>query len=327
MTTRDDRIRRLKELAGEPPSPAGAAEIQKALGTTHNHVVAAAAGAAGAWGNDSFAPASFAAHLLAAYERFMESPVKSDPACAAKLAIVEALHKMERAEYALYLRGAKHVQFEPVFGGQEDTAPVLRVRSAQALAELGYADADFILVDLLNDREPAARRGAVQIAGARGGRTDAIMLRMAALSETKEPEVAGSSLEWLMKLDPRGSLEFVKRFLRDRRPEVIEAAALALGESRLPEAFDLLLQGWEESLHDHIRELYILPMAVHRSEESFAHLLGVVRDERTVLAVRAVDSLGIFRSDDARAAKVREAARGRVETEVARAVEETFGGG
>src|SRR6266566_3450965 len=73
--------------------------------------------------------------LLAALDRFFLDPVKSDPQCWAKNALVQALATLGHEEAAVFVRGLRHIQMEPVWGGQEDTAAALRGNSALALVQ------------------------------------------------------------------------------------------------------------------------------------------------------------------------------------------------
>src|SRR3954470_14911892 len=60
------------------------------------------------------------ADLLAAYARFLQDPVKRDPNCFAKAAIVRALVALECRDARFYLDGVRYVQLEPVWGGTAD---------------------------------------------------------------------------------------------------------------------------------------------------------------------------------------------------------------
>src|SRR5947209_19632683 len=58
--------------------------------------------------------------LLAAFERLFDDAVKRDPQCWGKTAIAKALRDMDHTDGAPFLRGARWVQFEPVWAGQAD---------------------------------------------------------------------------------------------------------------------------------------------------------------------------------------------------------------
>ena len=68
-----------------------------------------------------------------AFDRFLVEPLKNDKLCRAKIAIVQALDKIEHGRQKVFERAAGHVQLEPVFGGREDTAAALRGAALFAL--------------------------------------------------------------------------------------------------------------------------------------------------------------------------------------------------
>src|SRR3954454_7598455 len=64
--------------------------------------------------------------LIATFHRLLAEDYKSDPGCSAKLAIVKALDAIESRADAVFVSGVHHVQPEPSWGGQSDTAGELR---------------------------------------------------------------------------------------------------------------------------------------------------------------------------------------------------------
>ena len=125
----DDKLAAVKALRDRDPSPEVTAELRKALADKSNLVVAAAAAIAGDQRLAELAPA-----LEAAFDPFLVDPLKTDKLCRAKLAIVEALDKLEHTRADVFRKAARHVQMEPVWGGSEDTAPPLRAAALLALA-------------------------------------------------------------------------------------------------------------------------------------------------------------------------------------------------
>src|SRR5438045_2800605 len=127
----DDKLAAIRELRGQTLSPEQIAILRKRISDRSNLVVAAAATIAG---QDSLVELSN--DLEAAFGRFLVSPLKDDKLCRAKIAVVEALDKMEHQKTEVFLRAARHVQFEPVWGGTEDSAPPLRAAALVALARV-----------------------------------------------------------------------------------------------------------------------------------------------------------------------------------------------
>src|SRR5207253_2656163 len=132
--------------------------LRKALKERNNFLVAKAAGIAGDLGLQELVP-----DLLAAFDRFLANAVKSDPQCWAKNAIVKALKDLGHDDAAVFIRGMRHVQLEPVWGDVSDTAANLRGACAIALTGCVLDKITLLthLIDLLADPEKPARIDAV----------------------------------------------------------------------------------------------------------------------------------------------------------------------
>src|SRR4030095_2407206 len=103
--------------------------------------------------------------LLAALARLFEDPVKTDPKCWGKTAIIRALAKLDYSESPPFLRASRHIQMEPVWGGQEDAAISLRATAILALvqcADLSRAQILRHLVDGFADSSEKVRIEAVR---------------------------------------------------------------------------------------------------------------------------------------------------------------------
>lgn len=112
---------------------------------------------------------------------------------------------------------------------------------------------------------------------------------------------------------------------RRKGPAADEAAALALGESRLPAAFEAL-RDWSREVAGTPRErVAFLALASLRREEAIDYLLEVVRGGALRSAARAVEALGLYRGDGALRARVEDAARSRAEQALGEAVTKAFG--
>ena len=113
MATRaslDDKLAALRELRGQALTPEQKTELRKRIGDRSNLVVAAAATIAG-----ENALVELAKDLEAAFDRFLVNPLKDDKLCRAKIAVVQALDKMEHQDPAVFLKAARYVQIEPVW--------------------------------------------------------------------------------------------------------------------------------------------------------------------------------------------------------------------
>src|SRR5262249_35103724 len=139
------KLAQLRELRGQSPSPKLIDELRTALRDASNLVVSETAEIAG-----EARLMDLNSALVEAYERFLIDAERKDKLCRAKIAIVEALNKMEYDDAEFYLRGIHYVQSEPAYGGPVDTAVPIRVASAFALVHLRHRDIFALLVDMLS---------------------------------------------------------------------------------------------------------------------------------------------------------------------------------
>ena len=245
-----------------------------------------------------------------AFTRLCERPAERDPGCRGKIAIAKALRALDAWEDEVFVPGVSLAQHEPVWGGKEDTAAELRAECAMAFAHSGREDALDVLADLLADTERAARAGAAQALGDTGRPDAAALLRYKVRVGDPEPDVVATCLESILALSPRLSLPFFATLLKGR-DERAEAAALALGSSRLAAARPLLLAFCEEATADARERTGYLALALLRDDAANDHLLEVVRDGESPDAVAAARALATFRDDARLAARLRAAAEGR----------------
>jgi HEAT repeat protein len=278
-------------------------ELRRALAGRSAHVAAKAAQIAGECELESVV-----SDLVAAFERFLDNPVKSDPQCVAKAAIVEALQRMAACEPGVYLRGIGHVQLEPVWGGRADSAAGLRGVSAFGLVAMAYRDALTPLAELLADPEPRARVAAARAIGAREDESGIPLLRLKALVGDEDPEVVSECFSALLSLGGGESVEFVARFLDHAAEETRESAALALGSSRRAEALAVLRRSFEQSPGEPRRRTALLAISMLKRDEALEFLLALVAEAPGPTARLALEALALHRYDDALVVRVRAAA-------------------
>lgn len=266
-----------------------------------NHVVAAAAATAERMEAGALAP-----DLVEAFERLMRDPAKLDQGCKAMVAIVQALVQMEDPAAKVYFAGIRHVQKEGSFGPPVDVAAPLRGLCARGLARMGHPEALLECVTLLADPETAARAGAIRAIADAGRPEGVLLLRLKALLGDKETEVTGECFGALLSVDPVGSVEFVAKFLNSGAEEIAEQAALALGESRLPAAFDVLREAWERGGLAEQRRTLLVAIAMLRIDQALEFLLERLRSESGPVAADALAGLAFYSRDEAVLARVEE---------------------
>jgi len=294
VSSLEEQLDRLAELRGQAPSPEGWAEAAKALGSKMNLVAAKAARIIGEWGEQR--GAELMPELVAAFDRFMVKPEAGDKRCAAKIEILKALCKLQYPSPSLFRRAMRHIQMEPSWGGPVDTAAEVRALGAMGLAQTDYTEVQEEIVPLLFDTERDTRIGAVRaiaVAGLPGG---ALLLRVKALGGD-DPEVLGECFAALLRVEPAKSLEFVAKFLEHGDAAIAEAAALALGDSRMEAAFAVLRDAFDRSHAMPVRRTLLVALALLRRESAIDYLVDLVRDGAQQASADALEALAMYEKD------------------------------
>src|ERR1700726_2784241 len=176
------------DLLRQLPREACIEPLRKALTHRNNFVVAKAADLVRQFQLTQLVP-----ELLIAFDRFFEDPVKTDPQCWAKNALSRALAAFEHHDAAVFLRGMKHIQPEPSWGGSSDSAGTLRATCALALVQCrSLLEADLLahLVELLADKDKTVRVEVVRAIEQVGSPSAALLLRLRAIlgSSPRKPD-------------------------------------------------------------------------------------------------------------------------------------------
>jgi HEAT repeat protein len=261
--------------------------------------------------------------LVAAFQRFMSDPARTDKGCLAKVAVVEALLAAGDPEPELLRSGLRHVQLEPTWGGQTDTAAPLRALCALGLVQVG---ADGVLDDLavlLADPDADARLGAARALAACGALATPL-LRFKALAGDDQPLVSAECLSGLMSVAPDGSFDFVAALIDPSRPELAANAAMALAESRDPRAYEVLRGKWDDALFPEFRQGLLLPIGLTRHEEAPDFLLSVLESGDLAAGTGAIAALAIYKGHPGVRARAEEAIRGTHRTRLLSFLERAF---
>jgi len=254
--------------------------------------------------------------LLAAWPKFLDKPVKRDPNCLAKKAIVRALHTLDCDDVDFYLNAINYRQMEPVWGGTVDTATDVRASAAMGLVASGYPRALVEVAGLLVDSEPPVRAGAARAIACGNPREAELLLRAKILSGDEEAFVIGECFESLLTVEPDESVAFVARFLAHDDDAIFEVAALSLGASRLPAALDRIRAAFDDVyVPGDRRRILLRAAALHRSDEAFTWLLELAASAETRIAAEVVDVLSIYKHNAALAERLRQSLGGRNDTE------------
>ncbi len=146
--------------------------------------------------------------LVRAFDRLFEKPVERDPQCWGKNAIAITLRDLGYQSAEPFVRGLRHIQMEPVWGGREDTAQVLRAACCAALPQCADLTRDEVLrhlVDAFTDVSDKVRVDAARSLEHMGGADCALLLRLKARVGDKEAQVTGQAFESLLRLERDGS--------------------------------------------------------------------------------------------------------------------------
>lgn len=296
----------MRALRAAPVSAETVAELRRGLAHRNSHAVAMAAAMVA-----EFELLELEADLAKAFARFMRNAAKTDPGCRAKAAVVGALAHLESHDEAVFLQGIRHVQMEPVWGGEVDTAAPLRGACAMALVQMRSGRAMVELAHLLADPESDARIAAARALAYAGDPASMPLLRFKVLTGDAHPQVLSECFGALLKLDPGTSLPFVAGYLEHEDDALVEAAALAMGESRQEDALPVLSTKWEQTFDADVRRTLLLAIAMLRFESAIDLLLEIVRYEARPHVEAALEALQMYRRDETVWAKVEKALAGR----------------
>jgi hypothetical protein len=309
----NDRIERqlenLKALRSTDTTEATVAALRKALADRVNVVTAKAAAIAAELQLETLIP-----DLLKAFTRLFEKPTQTDPQCWGKTAIATALKDLGHAEGDSFLRGLQHVQMEPVWNGQEDTAAVLRGTCAMALVQCTDITRDEIilhLIDALTEPKATVRTDAARAIEQMDGREAVWLLRMKARVGDREPPVIGQVLESLLRLEGQAAVAFVVGFLEHKEEEVCEEAALALGASRFPLAIEALKGAWPKQHERMLGPVLLRAISASRQEAAIEFLLNIVREGSRHDAEDALRALELYRNSEELSKRIAQAAASR----------------
>ena len=287
----EEQLAQLNAVRGMPRTEASAA-IRKALADRVNLVIAKAANLAAELDLRDTVP-----DLRHAFDRLFEDMLKRDPQCWGKNAVARALKELEHREAAPFLRGAVHIQMEPVWGGQQDTAGPLRGICLLALPACADIDRPAVLrhmVNALTEPAPPVRADAARALAGMQGDESALLLRLKARAGDEETAVTGQVFESLLAIERIAALPFVQTFLAARQDEVGEEAALAIGGSRLEAGVPILIEAWKTARGAEFRQAILRALSISRQDAAVAFLQSLAAEGRPQDAADARAALALF---------------------------------
>jgi HEAT repeat protein len=230
--------------------------------------------------------------LLIAFDRFFENPIKSDPQCWAKNSLSRALAAFEHQDASVFLRGMRHIQLEPVWGGSSDTAGTLRATCALALVQCrSLLEPDLLahLVELFADKDKSVRIEAARAVEQVGSPAAALLLRLRAVLGADEPEVLGACYSGILRVEGVSAIPWISRFLASSDDPAAEAA-LAIAGTHSAQGFNILCERFTEESDPWFRSILLSAIALTRQDAALEFLLELVRTE-SLQAEAAVEAI------------------------------------
>ena len=293
---------RLGQLRHAEPTEAVTEELRGLLRNRSNLVVAKAATIVRELRIIALMP-----EMVSAFKKFIAYGSRLDKRCAALTEITSALYELDYDEPEPYLDGIKHVQLEGSYGPPVDAGAKLRAVSAQGLLRTRHVDALSEVVQLLVDREPAPRIDAVRALAVNGGEAGVLLLRLKVLTGDTEPTVLAECFAGLLAASPEKSVAFVAKYIDASDESTAEAAMLALGESRLPAAYEVLREKWDRTVLMPEKKLLLVAISASKLDEAIAFLVSLVESASLPIAAAAVKDLAIYRHNERVSKSVRAA--------------------
>jgi hypothetical protein len=305
----EERIRQLRQLRSNTSAPDFEVVLRKAFADRSNLVIAEAAKSVGELRLSQWIP-----NLLAAFDRLFSDAVKTDPKCWGKTAIVKALTQLDYSESPPFVRGLLHVQMEPVYGGQEDSAAHLRANSLLALVQCSDLTRFEVLryvVDAMSDLADPVRVEAVRALNQLGGDESLLLLRMKARLGDRRPLIIGHVFDALLNMERDRAVPLVAEFLHSADEELRDEAALALGSARLTGALKLLIETWNVVRSDAFSGVLLRAISSSRLPEAIEFLLAVLRTGTSRQSAAATEALRLHEGSPEIQALVEQAKRNR----------------
>ena len=149
----------------------------------------------------------------------------------------------------------------------------------------------------MTDTEKDVRIAAAQALAYVATEAAALVLRLKARLNDADADVLSECLSGLLLLAPEENLDFVCAFLDPLNRPRCEAAAIALGKTRVPGALEALKNCWQRSYEADLKEQILLAIAMMRLSAATDFLVELVRSDSEASALAAISALAVHRYD------------------------------
>jgi HEAT repeat protein len=316
----DDKRARIAAIAASPTASA-VPELRRFLADRTSYLAGEAAEVAARLELRELIP-----DLAAAFLRLLGEGAAADKGCLAKKRVLEALLAFEADARDAYLAGLRYTQREVViFPEFADTAGPVRGLAAHALVQIDFPAVLVEVTPLLVDPEAVVRAEAAHALGRSGLEAAGPVLHLKVLVGDAEPDVLQNAYAGLLRLDARPYLPVVAAALRHESEPVAEAAALALGESRLREALPILKDALDGARGERERRSLLTAISLLRSDEAIELLVSLVEKRPEAEAAAALEALALHRHDPKIAERTRRVVAARGSRRLGEALREHLG--
>jgi HEAT repeat protein len=203
------------------------------------------------------------------------------------------LAAFEHQDAAVFLRGMKHTQLEPSYGGASDSASTLRATCALALVQCrSLTEPELLthLIELMSDKDKSVRVEAIRAIENVNSAAAALLLRLRAIlspqlnsrMQEDEPEALGACYSAILRIEgPKSipnSISWIAQFLSASDDRAAEAA-LAIAATHSAQAFAVLRDRLAKEHDPWLSSVLLSAIALTRQDAAQEFLLDQVRTE------------------------------------------------
>lgn len=267
----------LEELAGlkvRPLTKDTAARLKKHIRGGQALVAGKAAKIAA-----GFQMAELLPDMESAMDRLLSKPA-SDKGCNGIILLAEALNLSGTTNFELIKRMSGHIQFEPVYGGQKDSAARLRGLAACCLANCSEPERYYEFARLSQDDEPEVRLMTIETLGELPGMNSELLLLQKACQSGENQRIVGAAAGALLKLNFERFRDFVKERLQNAQEDFFTETIFSMGEGNRQEPLNLLMELYNFEVLEVRKNEILRALCLSRNDTVRKFILSLVAGEK-----------------------------------------------